>query len=162
MRKGKRNGKGIFSFNIARGQRKKTEKEDGKLKKYVFTLMPEPEHIKFIETKRMLLYPLQYKGVWCDDLMHGGGVLSWEDETVFHGVFLKGRQNGHGIYKFKNGDEMEGDFFEGESPSLEIMTLSTTRQSHLDFQDIDTKDIEYRYNNGDIYRGDLKEWIPHG
>ena len=42
------------------------------------------------------------------------------------------------------------------------MTPSTTRESILNFQDIDMKDVEYRYANGDVYIGDMLSLEPHG
>lgn len=49
-----------------------------------------------------------YKGHWKDNLRHGKGVFTWEDEEYYEGNFVEGKREGYGEYYWKNGEVYKG------------------------------------------------------
>ena len=42
--------------------------------------------------------------------MHGKGVYSWKNGSIYHGNFENGHKNGNGTYKIMNGDSYIGEY----------------------------------------------------
>lgn len=64
----------------------------------------------------------------------------------YKGNFHKGKFNGHGVFKWKNGSSYEGEWF-NEKKHGKGRRLTTGR---------------YVYDNGDIYEGDFSNDVQNG
>lgn len=81
-----------------------------------------------------------YEGEFANDLMHGYGVLKWENGDKYDGYFINGERSGKGVTLFSNGDKYEGGFlknkFEGEA--------------------------KYLWKSGEVYEGKFEKGKPFG
>ena len=56
----------------------------------------------------------KYSGEWLNDLQHGQGEESWNNQkTRYIGIFYKGKKSGKGRFEWEDGSFYEGDFVDG-------------------------------------------------
>ncbi len=84
-----------------------------------------------------------YEGYWEDNKPHGQGKYTYGESSKsesFEGNFVKGVIQGHGIFKLRSGTVYEGNFTDGKT----------------------TGDFTVKYDNGEVYVGQLVNSIRHG
>eukprot|EP01029_Cantina_marsupialis_P020196 TRINITY_DN4727_c0_g1_i1.p1 TRINITY_DN4727_c0_g1~~TRINITY_DN4727_c0_g1_i1.p1 ORF type:complete len:951 (-),score=164.84 TRINITY_DN4727_c0_g1_i1:71-2923(-) len=57
--------------------------------------------------------PVSYDGEWSYDIWHGEATLN-DGTSIFTGTFVNGVKHGVGIVKYKNGDQFEGKWNQGQ------------------------------------------------
>lgn len=63
----------------------------------------------------------KYSGTFKNNLMHGQGILKYEDDALYSGNFLRGLPNGQGKKNFTNGDFYQGNFKDGDPSGKGIL-----------------------------------------
>jgi hypothetical protein len=81
-----------------------------------------------------------YRGEIRQNLMHGAGILSFNDGSRYEGTFVNGIMEGHGVFVQADGRRYEGDFKNGRMEGSGYC----------------------RWPNGDEYRGQFQGGMMHG
>ena len=82
----------------------------------------------------------KYSGTFKNNLMHGQGILKYEDDALYSGNFLRGLPNGQGKKNFTNGDFYQGNFKDGDPSGKGIL----------------------KSGDGSEYKGDFKKGLADG
>ena len=82
----------------------------------------------------------KYSGTFKNNLMHGQGMLRYEDDSLYSGTFLQGFPNGQGKKNFANGDFYQGNFMDGDPSGNGIL----------------------KSGDGSEYSGEFKKGLAHG
>jgi len=80
-----------------------------------------------------------YKGEWKDDKREGNGIITYESETKFEGIWINNRRNGFGKQICINGEEYEGNWTDSYRNGNGTM----------------------KYANGDIFKGEWEKSERH-
>ena len=59
-----------------------------------------------------------YSGFWVNSKRHGYGLYDWNDAGKYIGFWKDDKREGYGIYFYNEGDEMSGEFLNGELTGL--------------------------------------------
>ena len=82
----------------------------------------------------------KYSGTFKNNLMHGQGMLKYEDDALYSGTFLQGFPNGQGKKNFANGDFYQGNFKDGDPSGNGVL----------------------KSGDGSEYSGEFKKGLAHG
>lgn len=82
----------------------------------------------------------KYSGAFKNNLMHGQGMLKYEDGALYSGTFLQGFPNGQGKKNFANGDFYQGNFKDGDPSGNGVL----------------------KSGDGSEYSGEFKKGLAHG
>ena len=82
----------------------------------------------------------KYSGTFKDNLMHGQGMLKYDDDALYSGTFLNGFPNGQGKKNFANGDFYQGNFNDGDPSGNGVL----------------------KSGDGSEYSGQFKKGLAHG
>lgn len=56
---------------------------------------------------------VKYEGQWEKDMMHGEGIASFPDGSIYRGTFKQGQFDGYGRFEWFEGHVYEGNWREG-------------------------------------------------
>lgn len=109
---------------------------------YALAADTEQKHTAELKQGAELTLPdaSHYRGSLQNGLLHGQGVLQWQEGDRYEGQFAGGLMHGQGSYYSQWGETYRGEFSQG----------SFTGEGSID------------YGGDEHYSGQVKDWRPHG
>ena len=111
-----------------------------------------------------------YEGEWKDGVRNGQGTATYASGSVYEGGWKDDQPDGYGIYTWADGDVYEGEWIDGRGNGQGTMTyadgtVKTGTWENGIYVGDDNASIEQEtitYENGDVYKGELKDDQPDG
>lgn len=107
--------------------------------------------------------PDSYEGAWADGKIHGHGIYSYSDGSVFEGDFVEGKMHGRGAFNFGNGAKYDGDWADDERCGYGMLYKPNgeTFAGYWKHSRVHGEGI-MKYSNGDKYVGGWAKGKKHG
>ena len=105
----------------------------------------------------------KYSGDFKNNLMHGQGILKYEDSSLYSGTFFKDFPNRQGKKSFVNGDYYEGNFKDGNPSGKGILKSGDGSEYIGEFRDgLANGKGRKRFPDRTVYSGEFKDGDANG
>ena len=181
--------KGYWAHRFPDGQGTKTYEDGSKRIGFWKKGQPVDEFGNFVDDQKDIVLmekedPTIQTGCLLGNCMNGNGTYAYVDGSRYEGQFLNEKPHHQGVFSYASGDRYEGELAEGLPHGLGKMVHHNGEVSEGLWQegnyqgpaeqfaesnkngclsgDCQSGEGQYRFENGSVYNGTFKNYLPHG